>query len=136
MTMDEKQQNGGFELKKYEKEYSESSMWKKIGAVAKTAGSKVIYHVLLLFYALQSDKMSPKEKALIIGALGYFILPADLVPDIIPVAGFMDDAAALLAVIKMLCSIDDEVRRQAKEKLSEWFDGNNPDKPGPEDDEA
>jgi hypothetical protein len=33
--MDEKQQNGGFELKKYEKEYSESSMWKKIGAVAK-----------------------------------------------------------------------------------------------------
>lgn len=108
-------------LEQYEKNYSEDNLWKKIGKFAKKAGLEVIYYVLLLYYALQSDKVSKKEKAIIIGALGYFILPIDLIPDFVPVAGFTDDAAALLAVIHTLTCIDFEIKEKAKNKLKEWF---------------
>jgi uncharacterized membrane protein YkvA (DUF1232 family) len=109
-------------LKKYEKEYSESELWKKIGEVAKMAGLRVIYYVLLLYYSLQSDTVTLKEKALIIGALGYFILPVDLVPDFIIGLGYGDDAAALVAVVKMLENLNDDIKSQAKNKLREWFE--------------
>lgn len=106
----------------YKDHYSETGLWRKIGGFAKKAGIKTIYIVLLLYYALQSDKISVKHKALIYGALGYFILPADLVPDFIPAVGFTDDFAALFtALTSMAMCIDSEIKERAKEKLHEWF---------------
>jgi uncharacterized membrane protein YkvA (DUF1232 family) len=109
------------QLVKYEKEYSESRLWEKIKKVAKKAGIKVIYYVLVLFYALQSENVTIAEKALIVAALGYFILPLDLIPDFIPIAGYGDDAAVLYGLIKTLDCIDERVKAQAKSKLKEWF---------------
>lgn len=120
--MKEKDENERLDLKRYETEYSERGLFDKLSSTAKKAGLKVVYYVLLLYFALQSPKISVKEKTLIIGALGYFILPIDLVPDVIVGAGFMDDAAALLAVIKMLTCIDEEVKGEAKKMLARWFD--------------
>lgn len=112
------------QLEKYEKEYSETKLWDKIGAVAKKAGVKVIYYALLLFYALQSDKVTIKDKALIIGALGYFILPADLIPDFLLPLGYTDDVAVMWMLIKKLFDcIDADVKEQAQAKLSDWFPG-------------
>lgn len=119
--MSEKFDAKDVQLQKYEEHYSEPSLWDKVKNVAKKAGKEVIYNVLLLYYALQSDKVSAKERAMIIGALGYFILPIDLIPDTIPVAGYSDDLAVLIAVIKLLTCVGDEEKRQAKEKLAEWF---------------
>ena len=110
------------QLQKYEKEYSESNLWDKIAKVAKKAGREVVYNALLLFYALQSDKVSVKEKAMIIGALGYFILPIDLIPDAIIGLGFTDDLAVIVAVLKQLDCIDANVKAQAENKMKEWFD--------------
>lgn len=109
------------ELKKYEKEYSEDGLWEKIGKVAKKAGIKVIYYALLLFYALQSDKVTIAEKALIIGALGYFILPIDLIPDFMLPIGYGDDLAVMWGLIKKLDCIDEQVKAQAQAKLTDWF---------------
>ena len=106
---------------KYAKEYDENKLWNKVKSVAKKAGIKVIYYVLLLFYALQSDKVSVAEKALIVAALGYFILPFDLVPDFIPIVGYGDDAAVLYGLIQKIDCIDERVKAQAKSKLKEWF---------------
>lgn len=106
----------------YKEHYSEIGLWDKIGTFAKKAGIKTIYIVLLLYYALQSDKISAKHKALIYGALGYFILPVDLVPDLIPLAGLTDDFAALAAALaSMAMSIDAEIKQRAKDKLHDWF---------------
>ena len=89
---------------------------------AKKAGIKVIYMALLLYYALDSTSLSVKDRALIIGALGYFILPLDLVSDLMPAIGFLDDAAILLAIVKLLIvGIDNKVIALAKGKLSQWF---------------
>ena len=74
-------------IEQYRGNYSESGFWAKVKKVAKKAGVKVIYVALILYYELADPNVSPKEKAIIIGALGYFILPIDLIPDAIPVLG-------------------------------------------------
>ena len=67
--------------------------------------------------------MSLKDKAIIIGALGYLISPLDIVPDAIPIAGLTDDLTVLLyALNKVWTSIDDDIKKQAQDKLSKWFD--------------
>ena len=54
--------------------------------------------------------------------MGYFILPLDLVPDFIPVAGFADDAAALVAVIKTVFeNITPEIKEKARNTSNEIF---------------
>ena len=109
-------------IKEYEKQYSEEKFWSKVTTIAKKAGIKVIYMALLLYYALDSTSLSVKDRALIIGALGYFILPLDLVSDLMPAIGFLDDAAILLAIVKLLIvGIDNKVVALAKGKLSQWF---------------
>ena len=60
--------------------------------------------------------MSLKDKAIIIGALGYLISPLDAVPDAIPIAGLSDDLGVLLYVLnKVWSSVDDDMKsRHAK----------------------
>jgi uncharacterized membrane protein YkvA (DUF1232 family) len=56
-----------------------------------------------------------KAKATAIAALAYWILPIDLIPDFVPVAGFADDATAVLIAFKSLSGhITDEHREKAK----------------------
>lgn len=110
------------ELIVYQDNYNESSLWNKVKKFAKKAGLKVIYLVLLLYYVLQSETVSMTDKAKIYGALGYFILPVDFIPDAIPVVGFTDDFAALVAcVIAVSSNITPEIEQQTKDKLAEWF---------------
>ena len=109
-------------LEKYRGSYSECGLMNKLSAVARKAGVKAVYAVLLLYYALQSPNTSTKDKSIIYGALGYFILPLDLVPDFIPLAGFGDDLGALVwAISRVVANITDEVREKARLKLRDWF---------------
>ena len=106
--------------KKYAKEYNEDKLWDKIKNVAKKAGIEVIYYVLLLFYALQSSKVTVAEKALIVAALGYFILPTDLIADFVPLLGYTDDMATLAWALQTVAkNLTPEIKQQAKQKLTE-----------------
>ena len=110
------------ELKKYQSEYSESKFWDKMKKAAKSAGKKVIEMALLLFYVLQSPDVPMAKKTIIIGALGYLILPFDFIPDFIPALGFTDDAAALAAALKTInSSITPEIEARAKAKADKLF---------------
>lgn len=80
------------------------------------------YWVLVVYYALQSPALPRKDKAKIIAALAYLILPIDLLPDAIPVVGVIDDAAILWAIFKLLVVIDDSIKAQAAERVRQWFD--------------
>ena len=107
----------------YANKFSQSEFAEKISRIAKRAGSKLVYAALILYYTLQSDKVSKADKAIIIGALGYMISPLDVIPDAIPIAGLTDDLAVLLYVLKKLWTgIDPEIIAKAREKLSRWFD--------------
>ena len=107
----------------YANKFSQSEFAEKISRIAKRAGSKLVYAALILYYTLQSDKVSKADKAIIIGALGYMISPIDVIPDASPIAGLTDDLAVLLYVLKRVWTgIDPEIIAQAREKLSKWFD--------------
>lgn len=107
----------------YKDKFSTSGFVEKISRIAKRAGVKLVYSALILYYTLESDKVSTKEKAIILGVLGYLISPLDLVPDAIPIAGLSDDLAVLLYVIhKIWGNVSDDIKLKAKNKLSKWFD--------------
>ena len=108
---------------KYKDGYTSEKFVDKISRVAKRAGAKFVYVSLILYYTLQSDNVSLKDKAIIIGALGYLISPLDLIPDAIPIAGLGDDLAVLLYVLKKVWGdVPESVREKAHAKLSKWFD--------------
>lgn len=105
-----------------EKHYSENGLWDKIKSVAKSAGLKIIYAALILYYTATASTTPTEKKAIIYGALGYFILPIDLIPDAIPLVGFSDDLAALLWCIATVAAcITPEIKENAKKKLTEIF---------------
>lgn len=107
---------------KYLKNYSETSFWEKVRKFAAKAGGKVIYNALVLYYALQSPDTPAWAKTVILGALGYFIAPIDLIPDITPGVGFVDDLGVLAAaVLTVAVCITPEMKDKAKEQLKDWF---------------
>ena len=108
------------DVEKYQVNYSENKLLRKLSSVAKWAGAKVVYAVLLLYYILRSPNISVADKSKIYGALGYFILPTDLVLDFIPMMGYTDDMAALLwALHTVINNLTPEIKQQAKDKLTE-----------------
>ena len=86
----------------YNRHYDEDSFWKKLKHLASNVGSKVLYPALQLYFLLQAKDVPMKAKTLIVGALGYLILPTDLVPDFIPALGFTDDLTALMVALRTL----------------------------------
>ena len=71
---------------------------------------------------LQKPEVPVKVKAIIIGALGYFILPFDLIPDVAVGVGYTDDLGALgVALLQVAMYIDEDIKNKAKDKLREWF---------------
>lgn len=107
---------------KYSKYFSEKSLWEKLKKFSKTAGVKVVYAVLILFYAMQDKSVSVKSKLTIAAALGYFILPTDAIFDLTPIIGFSDDLGVLLFALAQIASnITPEIKEKAKDKLNDWF---------------
>jgi uncharacterized membrane protein YkvA (DUF1232 family) len=110
------------EIQKHGEHFSDEKFWNKLGKFAKKAGSSVVYVVLILYYTLQKPEIPMKVKATIVGALGYFILPIDLIPDVALGVGFIDDLGVLTAaLLQVAVHVDDEVKAKAKEKLQRWF---------------
>lgn len=101
--------------------YSPSGLFDKIGRVARKAGVKTVYAALLLYNALLSGNIPLKHKAVVVAALGYFILPADIVADILP-GGLLDDAGMLLYTAKLIWdNITPETHEKARRQLTRWF---------------
>ncbi|MGC2778206.1 MAG: YkvA family protein [Bradyrhizobium sp.] len=60
---------------------------------------------LLAAYYCAFDKETPRHvQVALLGAIAYFILPFDFLPDVMPVLGFTDDAAVLATAIRMVAS--------------------------------
>ena len=104
------------DLSPYQKHYSESGFWSK----AKSLGKNVLEPALKLYYVMKAPGTPTDVKVKIVCALGYLILPSDLIPDFIIGLGFTDDLAALLMVVKMCDAyITPEIKAQVKAKLNE-----------------
>lgn len=79
---------------------------------------------LLAAYYCAFDRQTPRHvQAALLGAIAYFVLPFDFVPDMLPVLGFTDDAAVLAAAIRTVAShITPAHRDAAREALKRGLD--------------
>ena len=74
--------------------------WRK---AARVAAKLPFAEDLLAAYYCAFDQATPFQvRAALIGALAYFVLPFDFVPDVLPLLGFTDDAAVLLTALRMV----------------------------------
>ena len=102
--------------------FDDTAFWSKARRYARVAGYELMEKALWLYYATQASGTPAWAKSVIYGALAYFVLPMDALPDLLPVAGFTDDLGALAAALVSVAPyIDDEVRRRADATLSKWF---------------
>ena len=69
---------------------------------------------LLAAYYCAFDKQTPRHvQVALLGAIAYFILPFDFIPDMMPVIGFTDDAAILATTIRLVATHITEDHRAA-----------------------
>src|SRR5947208_7954342 len=79
---------------------------------------------LLAAYYCAFDRQTPRHvQAALLGAIAYFILPFDFIPDMLPVLGFTDDAAILATAIRLVANhITPEHRDAARAALKRGID--------------
>lgn len=106
----------------YRKYFSVKKFWDKIKNTGKQAGLKTVYLALLLYYAYSRKDTPYWAKSRILGTLGYFLFPFDLLSDIWPIIGYTDDVVALsLCVGTVAAFINEDVKKQSKKQLKIWF---------------
>jgi uncharacterized membrane protein YkvA (DUF1232 family) len=74
--------------------------WKKLKRVA--VRLPFAEDLLSAYYCAFDKETSRHVQAALLGAIAYFILPFDFIPDMLPVLGFTDDAAVLATAIRMV----------------------------------
>jgi len=91
--------------------------WRKLRGLA---ASLPFAEDLIAAHYCAFDQQTPLHvKAVLLGAIAYFVVPTDLIPDYIPVIGYVDDAAVLAGAIKLVSShITPEHREAARRVLA------------------
>ena len=86
------------------------------------AGRTIAQPALEAFEMVLDPLTPPQARLTMLAALTYLIMPMDLVPDFIPMAGFSDDLVALTAVISLWSHhITPAIRDRANKKLDRWL---------------
>ncbi len=83
-------------------QFVESNLWTKLEAV----GKKISFakDILALVNYMRDRYVSWHRKAIVVGALIYFITPLDTIPDLMPLFGYLDDLGVIAALLKFLGS--------------------------------
>jgi len=100
----------------------ESGFW---GKMRRTLARVPFVDELVAAYYCATDPATPlRAKAVLYGALAYFVLPIDIVPDFIFLFGFTDDAAVLYAAIRTVRAYMNESHRlQARAAIDRLANG-------------
>ncbi|MBR1871740.1 MAG: DUF1232 domain-containing protein [Bacteroidales bacterium] len=109
------------DTEKYRKYFTDSAFWDKLSVAASKMGLKLTWYSLVLYYTMIDPATPRKAKMVILGSLGYLILPIDLIPDFLP-GGHLDDLGVITAAVwQIMRSITPEIKDKATRKLYDWF---------------
>jgi uncharacterized membrane protein YkvA (DUF1232 family) len=89
-------------MEDYSNSYSEFEFWYKVKSVGRSV--PFLRDAIAMFYSLTDQDTPLWVKAVIIGALGYFISPIDVVPDFIPFIGYVDDAGVIAGALSSIAA--------------------------------
>lgn len=83
-------------------EYIEENLWAKVEKL----GKKISFakDIAALYRYMKDSDVSWYRKAIVVGALVYFLIPVDSIPDLAPLVGYLDDLGVITAVIKYMGS--------------------------------
>lgn len=88
----------------------------------KRAGRSMARPALEALEMLIDTATPPQARLTLLAALTYLLVPTDLIPDLLPVAGFSDDLVAITAVLGLCRNhITPEIRQRAQRRLDQWF---------------
>jgi uncharacterized membrane protein YkvA (DUF1232 family) len=91
--------------------------WHKLRALA--ARLPFAEDLIAAHYCAFDSQTPVHVKAALIGAISYFVLPADVIPDVLPIIGYTDDAAMLAAAIRLVAQhITPDHREAARQTLA------------------
>lgn len=90
--------------------------------VLRQAGRTIALPALEALELLLDPSTPPQARLTMLAALTYLVMPIDLIPDLIPVAGFSDDLVALTTVIALWSStMTPQMRERARRRLDRWI---------------
>ena len=100
----------------------EASVGRDLFALLRRIGRRVPFaeDALAAWFCATDPATERRVKLVLIGALAYFVMPADLMPDILPLVGFTDDAAVVAAALAAVTrAMRPEHRDRARQALEE-----------------
>ncbi len=107
-------------------EISSATFCHKLRGMVAIAGRKTLFSSLVLFNCLKDRDTPAWARGVIVGALGYLILPTDLIPDMLPGAGYGDDWSTIVVALGTVAAYIKETHKlRAKEQLDKLFGGRN-----------
>ncbi|MDP2361394.1 MAG: YkvA family protein [bacterium] len=101
--------------------FDQKGFWKKVGRLAKIL--PFIRTAVAMFYCMIDGATPLPVKAAVAGALAYFVMPLDLIPDFLPIVGYGDDAGvvtATYALVRSYVSAEHYARADHKLGLDKW----------------
>ena len=98
--------------------------WRKL--LREAASIPLLQEVLTAYYCAFDRQTPLYVKVVLLGAIAYFIVPDDLIPDYIPLIGYADDAAVIAAALKLMTSHIKPEHREAAQSMLARLRGEEP----------
>ena len=96
----------------------ERRFWRKVRRVV--ARVPFAEDVLAAYFCAMDRDTPTYVRGVLLGAVAYFVLPADMIPDVLAPLGFTDDASVIAAAIAAVGShLQPRHRRQARQRLEQ-----------------
>ena len=109
-------------INQFASKYDELELKPFLKASAKKLGKHIVLYAMIAYTIISDTKVPVKVKLVFMAAIGYLLLPTDLVSDFLPYIGFTDDIAFLSYVISQASDyITPEVTQEAKSKMKSWL---------------
>jgi uncharacterized membrane protein YkvA (DUF1232 family) len=109
---------GKFRARKGDAARVREEFWPKMKAVA--AKIPFAEDALAAYYCTMDRETPLRVRGTLLAALAYFIMPIDVLPDVLPALGFTDDAAVLMMAFQLISShIKPEHRDAARAALDD-----------------
>lgn len=118
------------QINKYSNYFSEQKLFQKIVDYSAKAGKNLLFYAIILYFLVTDRNIPIRTRLIFMAALGYFILPTDLISDFLPGIGFTDDFTFITyAISQGTDNITDEIKLKAKEKLNHLLNNNTEESP-------